>query len=44
MKKHIVILCDGMADYNNEQNRTPMKDARKPMMDALGCAGEVGLC
>ena len=44
MKKHFVILCDGMADYNNEQNRTPMKDARKPMMDALGCAGEVGLC
>lgn len=44
MKKHLVILCDGMADYNNSDNTTPMKDANKPMMDALARAGEVGLC
>ncbi len=44
MKKHIVILCDGMADYNNAENRTPMKDANKPMMDELARKGEVGLC
>ncbi|MBO5223751.1 MAG: cofactor-independent phosphoglycerate mutase [Clostridia bacterium] len=44
MKKHIVILCDGMADYNNAENRTPMKDAKKPMMDYLAFNGEVGLC
>ena len=44
MKKHIVILCDGMADYNTADNRTPMKDANKPFMDMLAQKGEVGLC
>ena len=44
MKKHIVILCDGMADYKTEDGRTPMKDANKPTMDYLAKNGEVGLC
>ena len=44
MKKHLVILCDGMADYENENGLTPMKEAKKPFMDMLAKYGEVGLC
>ena len=44
MKKHLVILCDGMADYDNENGLTPMKQAKKPCMDMLAKHGEVGLC
>lgn len=44
MKKHVVILCDGMADYNNADHKTPMKDANKPNMDRLAKNGLVGLC
>lgn len=44
MKKHVVILCDGMSDYKTEDGRTPMKDANKPTMDYLAKNGEVGLC
>ena len=41
--KYVVILCDGMADYNDENGLTPMKVAEKPTMDALCERGELGL-
>lgn len=44
MKKYLVILFDGMADYPNETGNTPMKDAVKPVTDFLASRGEVGLC
>lgn len=33
-----------MADYDNENGLTPMKQAKKPCMDMLAKHGEVGLC
>lgn len=44
MKKYIVILFDGMADYPDSAGNTPMKEACKPVTDALAAAGETGLC
>lgn len=43
--KHIVILCDGMADYPLEQlgGETPMSKAHKPNMNSLAEKGSVGL-
>lgn len=43
--KHIVILCDGMADYPLEQldGATPMSKAHKPNMNRLAERGSVGL-
>ena len=43
--KHIVILCDGMADYPVEQlnGKTPMSVAKKPHMEHLAKNGCVGL-
>lgn len=44
--KYLVMLCDGMADEDNQilNNSTPMKLANKPMMDYLASKGEVGIC
>lgn len=44
--KYFVMLCDGMADEDNEKlnNSTPMKLAFKPTMDRLVKKSEVGLC
>ncbi len=44
MKKYAVVLFDGMADYLNENDRTPMLDAVKPTVDMLAKKSEVGLC
>ncbi len=43
--KHLVLLCDGMADYPVAElgNVTPMEKAFKPNMDMLAKKGEVGL-
>jgi 2,3-bisphosphoglycerate-independent phosphoglycerate mutase len=43
--KHIIVLYDGMADQPLEQlgGKTPMEVARKPLFDAMGRDGEVGL-
>lgn len=43
--KYVVVLYDGMADYPvpELQNKTPMMTAKKPVFDALGKKGEVGL-
>lgn len=35
MKKYVTVLCDGMADYPDENGKTPMMLANKPTMDAL---------
>ena len=43
MKKYIVILFDGMADYPDQNGNTPMKQAKKPTTDYLATHGEVGL-
>lgn len=43
MKKYVTVLCDGMADYDDERGLTPMDEARKPMMDALCARGMTGL-
>lgn len=44
MKKFVVILFDGMADYPDSAGNTPMKEADKPNTDALAAVGETGLC
>ena len=43
--KYVVVLYDGMADYPVPEldGRTPMMVADKPLFDALGQKGEVGL-
>ncbi|MCL2530892.1 MAG: cofactor-independent phosphoglycerate mutase [Oscillospiraceae bacterium] len=43
--KHIIILYDGMADEPLPalEGKTPMQVARKPLFDAMGRDGEVGL-
>ena len=43
--KYVIILGDGMADYPVDSlgGKTPLAVAKKPMMDALAKAGEVGL-
>ncbi len=41
--KFAVILCDGMADYDDENGLTPMKAAKKPNTDLLCERGELGL-
>lgn len=43
--KYAVILYDGMADYPVPQlgGKTPMEVAKKPLFDAMGKKGEVGL-
>ena len=43
--KYLVLLCDGMADYNYEglNNKTPMMLAYKPNMDRLAQTATVGL-
>ena len=43
--KHVVILCDGMADYKLEElgGKTPMTVANKPNMNRLAANGTVGL-
>lgn len=43
--KHIVLLCDGMADYPVAQlgGKTPMEAASKPNMDRLAAQGAMGL-
>lgn len=41
--KYVTILCDGMADYENEKGLTPMKEAKKPTMDFLCAQAEMGL-
>lgn len=43
MKKYVTILCDGMADRDDERGLTPMDEARKPTMDALCKRGITGL-
>ncbi len=43
--KYLVLLCDGMADWDNEilGGSTPMKLAKKPNIDYCAKHGEVGL-
>lgn len=43
--KHVVLLCDGMADYPLPQlgGKTPMTVAEKPCMNRLAQLGRVGL-
>jgi 2,3-bisphosphoglycerate-independent phosphoglycerate mutase len=43
--KYIVLLCDGMSDHPQEAlgGKTPLQAARKPNMDRLCAAGELGL-
>ena len=41
--KYVTILCDGMADYDDEKGLTPMKEAKKPTMDFLCSRSEMGL-
>ncbi len=43
--KYLVMLCDGMADEPSEVlgGKTPMELAKKPTMERLAKAGEVGL-
>ena len=43
--KHIILLCDGMADRPLEarDGKTPMELADKPTMDGLAPKSEVGL-
>lgn len=43
MKKYVIVLFDGMADYPNKDGVTPMKEASKPATDELARLGEVGL-
>ena len=45
--KYLVLLCDGMADLNNEKilgGKTPMELAKKPLMDKLAKTAEIGMC
>ena len=44
--KYLVLLCDGMADrpHPSLHGKTPMELARKPLMDRLAAAAEVGMC
>lgn len=44
--KYIIVLADGMADLPQTElgGLTPMAWAKKPMMNALAAAGQVGLC
>ncbi len=44
--KYVVILGDGMADYRQPflNDKTPLMLAKKPYIDGLAKAGEVGLC
>ncbi len=43
--KYLVLLGDGMADYRLDElgGRSPLEAARKPAMDALASAGEMGM-
>lgn len=43
--KHVIVLCDGMADYKLEElnQKTPMTVAKKPNMNRLAKNGIVGL-
>ncbi len=43
--KYLVMLCDGMADYESDilDGKTPMMLAKKPVMDFCAQRGEVGL-
>lgn len=43
--KHIILLCDGMADTPCAElgNQTPMEKACKPSMDTLASKSEIGL-
>ncbi len=43
-KKFITVLFDGMADYDNNEGKTPMIEANKPTVDALAAKAMVGLC
>lgn len=43
-KKYIVILGDGMADYEDESGNTPLSLARTPCIDALASRSVLGLC
>lgn len=43
MKKYVTILCDGMADYPDGNEKTPMTEAHKPVMDELCRNGLTGL-
>lgn len=42
-KKYLTVLCDGMADYPDSRNLTPMDEAHKPTMDVLCANGVTGL-
>lgn len=43
--KYLVVLGDGMADYRVDAlgGRTPLEAAKKPAMDRLAAAGELGM-
>lgn len=43
--KHVVLLCDGMADYPLQElgGKTPMSVAHKPQMNRLAQFGTVGM-
>lgn len=44
--KYMVLLCDGMADTPcpSLNNKTPMQQANKPLIDSLAKRGTVGMC
>ncbi len=44
--KYVIILGDGMADYRQSflSDKTPLMIAKKPFIDSLAKASEVGLC
>jgi len=43
--KRLVLLCDGMSDHPQDAlgGKTPLQAARKPNLDRLAAAGELGL-
>lgn len=41
--KRVIVLCDGMADYPDSHNLTPMDEADKPLMDSLVTKSVCGL-
>lgn len=42
-EKIVVILGDGMADLPDENNDTPLSQAKKPYTDALAAVSEIGM-
>ncbi len=43
-KKYVVILGDGMADYADENGKTPLMYAKKDNIDRIASMSQAGLC